>query len=117
MDPLGSMRVERDLGYSGRQLERFDWPTFRLREQEELIANLDRLDASERQRELGFLNAAFTSELRARLEPDVITTGVRERRGVRVFQTTLDGKTNLQLGLSADPRDASPMGTLANVAM
>src|SRR4051794_13870082 len=47
---LGSMRVERDLGYSGRGLERFDWPTFRLREQEELIANLDRLDPAERMR-------------------------------------------------------------------
>src|ERR1700694_3811177 len=46
---LGSMRVERDLGYSGRQLELFDWPTFRLREQEELVANLDRLDPAGRE--------------------------------------------------------------------
>jgi hypothetical protein len=113
---LGSMRVERDLGYSGRQLERFDWPTFRLREQEELIANLDRLDPAERQRELGLLNAGFTSELRARLEPDLITTDVRERRGVSAFQTTLDGKTNLQLDLSSDPRDASLLVTLPIVA-
>src|ERR1700682_5810012 len=74
---LGSMRVERDLGYSGRQLELFDWPTFRLREQEELIANLDRLDPAERQRELGLLNAGVTSELRARLEPAPIPTAVR----------------------------------------
>ena len=113
---LGSMRVERDLGYSGQELERFDWPTFRLREQEELIANLDRLDPAERQRELGPLNARFTSELRARLEPDLITTGVRERRGVSAFQTTLDGKTNLQLDLSSDPRDASLLVTLPIVA-
>jgi len=104
---LGSMRVERDLGYSGRHLELFDWPTFRLREQEELIANLDRLDPAERQRQLGFLNAGLTSDLRARLEPDLITTGVRDRRGVTASQTTLDGKTNLQLDLSPDPRDAS----------
>jgi hypothetical protein len=109
---LGSMRVERDLGYSGRQLEPFDWPTFRLREQEELIANLDRLDPAERQRQLGFLNAGLTSVLRARLEPDLITTGVRDRRGVTAFQTTLDGKTNLQLDLSPDPRDASIMVTV-----
>lgn len=109
---LGSMRVERDLGYSGRQLEQFDWPTFRLREQEELIANLDRLDPAERQRQLGPLNAGVTSILRARLEPDLITTGVRDRRGVTAFQTTLDGKTNLQLDLSPDPRDASIMVTL-----
>ncbi|HXL85572.1 MAG TPA: hypothetical protein VN927_00080, partial [Gemmatimonadaceae bacterium] len=114
---LGSMRVERDLSYSGRQLERFDWPTFRLREQEELIANLDRVDPAERQRALGLVNARFTSELRARLQPDVITTGVRDRRGVSAIQTTLDGKTNLQLELSADPRDASLLVTLPIVAL
>ncbi len=114
---LGSMRVERDLGYSGRELELFDWPTFRLREQEELIANLDRLDPAERQRQLGFFNAGLTSDLRARLEPDLITTGVRDRRGVTAFQTTLDGKTNLQLDLSPDPRDASILVTLPIVSM
>jgi hypothetical protein len=112
---LGSMRVERDLGYSGRQLEQFDWPTFRLREQEELIANLDRLDPAERQRQLGSLNAGLTSVLKARVEPDLITTGVRDRRGVTAFQTTLDGKTNLQLDLSPDPRDASIMVILPTV--
>ena len=114
---LGSMRVERDLGYSGRHLEPFDWPSFRLREQEELIANLDRLDPAERQRQLGFLNAGLTSALRARLEPDVITTGVRDRRGVSAFQTTLDGKTNLQLDLSPDPRDASILVTVPIVSI
>jgi hypothetical protein len=114
---LGSMRVERDLGYSGRQLELFDWPTFRLREQEELIANLDRLDPAERQRQLGFFNAGLTSDLKARLEPDLITTGVRDRRGVTASQTTLDGKTNLQLDLSPDPRDASILVTLPIVSM
>src|SRR6266566_7037441 len=114
---LGSMRVERDLGYSGRELELFDWPTFRLREQEELIANLDRLDPAERQRQLGFFNAGLTSDLRARLEPDLITTGVRDQRGVTAFQTTLDGKTNLQLDLSPDPRDASILVTLPIVSM
>src|SRR5450759_3368366 len=114
---LGSMRVERDLGYSGRHLELFDWPTFRLREQEELIANLDRLDPAERQRQLGFLNAGLTSDLRARLEPDLITTGVRDRRGVTASQTTLDGKTNLQLDLSPDPRDASILVTVPIVSV
>jgi hypothetical protein len=114
---LGSMRVERDLGYSGRELELFDWPTFRLREQEELIANLDRLDPAERQRQLGFLDAGLTSDLRARLEPDLITTGVRDRRGVTASQATLDGKTNLQLDLSPDPRDASMMVTLPIISI
>jgi hypothetical protein len=104
---LGSMRVERDLGYSGRGLEPYDWPTFRLREQEELIANLDRLDPAERQRQIGTLGTGFTSDLRARLEPDLLTTGMNGPRGVTAIQTTLDGKTNLQLELVPDPRDAS----------
>src|SRR5437868_10563617 len=109
---LGSMRVERDLGYSGRQLEPYDWPTFRLREQEDVIANLDRLDPAERQRQLGMLGTGFTSDLRARLEPDLLTTGVRGGRGVSALQTSLDGKTNLQLDLVPDPRTASLLVTL-----
>src|SRR5439155_26685047 len=114
---LGSMRVERDLGYSGRGLEPYDWPTFRLREQEELIANLDRLDPAERQRQIGPLGTGFTSDLKARLEPDLLTTGVRERRGVSALQTTLDGKTNLQLDLIPDPGDASILVMLPVVSI
>src|SRR5438067_4833494 len=114
---LGSMRVERHWQYSGRHLQPFDWPTFRLREQEELIANLDRLDPAERQRQIGLLGTGFTSDLRARLEPDLLTTGVRERRGVSALQTTLDGKTNLQLDLIPDPRDASILVTLPIVSV
>jgi len=72
---LGSMRIERDLGYSARGLEVYDWPTFRVREEEELVTNVERLDPAERQRQLGMLGSEFTAELRARLEPDVVTTG------------------------------------------
>jgi len=114
---LGSMRVERDLGYSGRHLGPYDWPTFRLREQEELIANLDRLDPAERQRQIGMLGTEFTSDLRARLEPDLLTTGVRGGRGVSALQTTLDGKTNLQLDLVPDPRTASLLVTVPVVSV
>jgi hypothetical protein len=114
---LGSMRVERDLGYSGRQLERFDWPTFRLREQEEVIANLERLDPAERMRQLGMLNAGLPADLRARLEPDLLTTGVRDRRGVTAIQTTLDGKDTLQLDIVPDPRDASMVVNLPIVSI
>ncbi|HEY1952679.1 MAG TPA: hypothetical protein VGG76_07720 [Gemmatimonadaceae bacterium] len=114
---LGSMRVERDLGYSGRGVEPFDWPSFRLREEEELIANLDRLDPAERMRQLSSLNTGFISELRGRLEPDIITTGVRDRRGVTAIQTTLDGKNTIQLDISPDPRDASMVVDLPVVSM
>ena len=115
---LGSMRVERDLGYSGRGLEPYDWPTFRIREHEELIANLDRLDPAERQRQLGMLGTGFTSDLRARLEPDLLTTGMRSGpRGVTAIQTSLDAETNLQLEIVPDPRTASVIVTLPIVAV
>jgi hypothetical protein len=115
---LGSMRVERDLGYSGRGLEAYDWPTFRIREQEELIANLDRLDPAERQRQIGILGTGFTSDLRARLEPDLLTTGLRSGpRGVSAIQTSLDAETNLQLDIVPDPRTASLMVTLPIVTV
>ena len=104
---LGSMRVERDLGYSGRGLEAYDWPTFRVREEDELVANLDRLDPAEKQRQLGMIGAGFVSELRARLEPDIITTGTFGTRGVTATKMTLDGKNTLQLEIVPDPRDAS----------
>lgn len=114
---LGSMRVERDLQYSGRHLEPYDWPTFRLREQEELISNLERLDPLERQRHLGLLNASYPSDLRARLEPDLLTTGVRGVRGARAFQQSLDAKTTLQLDIVADPREASLLVSVPTVSI
>ncbi|HEV7837085.1 MAG TPA: hypothetical protein VGO75_03390, partial [Gemmatimonadaceae bacterium] len=104
---LGSMRVERDLVYSGRHLKPFDWPTFRLPEQEELIANVERLDPAERQRQLGLLTASYPSDLAARLEPDLLTTGMRDRRGATAFQQSLDWKTSLQLDLGVDPQDGT----------
>lgn len=115
---LGSMRVERDLGYSGRGLELYDWPTFRLREQEELIANLERLDPAERQKQIGMLGTGFTSDLRARLEPDLLTTGdVRGARSVTAIQTSLDEKTNLQLEIIPDPRTTSVVVALPVVSI
>jgi hypothetical protein len=88
---LGSMRVERDLQYSERHLRPFDWPAFRLREQEDLIAHVERLDSTERARHLQLLSASHPSDLRARLEPDLITIVTREeRRGAMAVQPSLD---------------------------
>jgi len=114
---LGSMRVERDLGYSGREMGPYDWPTFRLRDQEELIANIDRLDPAERMRQLGYLGTGFSTDLVARLEPDIITTGVWDRRGVMALQTSFDGKDTLQLDITPDPRDASLLVNVPVVSM
>ncbi len=107
---LGSMRVERDLQYSGRHLEKFSAPTFRQPELEELIGSLERLDSAERSRHLQLLNAVHVSEVRARLTPDVITKlsggeGGPDRSAVAT-QAALDAKTNLQLEL-ASTSDAS----------
>ena len=114
---LGSMRVERDLVYSERHLKPFDWPTFKLPEQHELIANVERLDPAERQRQLGLLNASYSGDLAARLEPDLLTTGVRDRRGVTAFQQSLDWKTSLQLDLAVDPQDGAIQVTLPVVSI
>jgi hypothetical protein len=114
---LGSMRVERDLGYSGREPDPFEWPTFRLREEEDLISNLDKLPAADRDSHLRLLNASYLEDLRARLVPDIITTGVRDRRGVIITQATLDGKTNLELDLGVEPRDASILVTVPTVTL
>jgi hypothetical protein len=114
---LGSMRVERDLGYSGREPDPFVWPTFRVREEEDLIANLEKLPPAERDAHLRLLNAAYVEDVRARLLPDIITTGVRDRRGVTITQSTLDGKTNLQFDLSVEPRDASVAVTVPTITL
>ncbi|MFN2602468.1 MAG: hypothetical protein ABR582_06910 [Gemmatimonadaceae bacterium] len=106
---LGSMRVERDLGYSGRGLEPFATPTFRLPEQEELIANLERLPAEERNRELNFLHARDVAELRARLQTRLVPggTNLRAPTMVTVTQPSLDAQTSIQLELFVDPGAAS----------
>jgi hypothetical protein len=114
---LGSMRVERDLVYSGRHLQPFDWPAFRFPEQEELISNIERLDALERQRHLGLLNASYPSDLRARLEPDLLTIAGRDRRAVMAYQPSLDNKTSLQLDLRVEPQDGSLMVVLPTVSI
>jgi hypothetical protein len=114
---LGSMRVERDLQYSGRHLQPFDWPTFRLREQEDLISNLERLGAGERQRQLALVNATYPSDLRARLEPDLLTIGVRGSRAAMAFQQSLDATTSLQLDLAVEPRDGSLLIVLPTVSI
>src|SRR6202171_5749017 len=114
---LGSMRVERDLGYSGREPDPFEWPTFRLREEEDLIANIEKLPAAERDAHLRLLNASYVEDLRARLVPDIITSRVRDRAGVTITQATLDGKTNLELDLNVEPRDASIVVTVPTISL
>ena len=106
---LGSMRVERDLVYSGRNLEPFATPTFRLPEQEQLIDNFGRLDPAERDRQLRFLHARDIGELRGRLYAAVVPRGtdMRASTAITVTQPSLDAQTNLRLELSVVPSAAA----------
>jgi hypothetical protein len=105
---LGSMRVERDLQYSGRHLEAFASPTFRLTEQEELIANLEQLAPEERTRQLSLLHAPDIAALRQRLQLRLVPGGTNLRAPFQVMvkQPSLDVQTSLQLELAVDPAAA-----------
>ncbi len=117
---LGSMRVERDLQYSDRHRQPFSEQTFRQRELEELIANLERLEPAERDRHLQLLNAAYIGDVKARLGPDLITRlsgGVTgPNRTAVASQAALDGKTNLQLDIGEAP-NASVVVTYPTVSL
>jgi hypothetical protein len=103
---LGSMRVERDFQYAKAHLKPFSAPRFYVAEESLLVANLARLPADERARQLPLLAAGSVAVLRARLLPTVAggcTTVCR----VRIERPSLDGRTHLSLELSADPHEAA----------
>ncbi|MBA2708053.1 MAG: hypothetical protein H0U59_09640 [Gemmatimonadaceae bacterium] len=104
---LGSMRVERDLVYSGRHLKTYALPVFPIRELNEMMVNLGRLAPDERNRQLGLLNVRGLPDLRRRMQPTFTSTVSGPRRSVSVAQTAFDGKTHLELELSIDPREAT----------
>lgn len=104
---LGSMRVERDLVYSGKHEKPFSAPTFALRELDEMITNLQRLRPAERARHLRLLDAPGVPELRSRLQPAVTLLSSGTRRGIKATQPAFDGKTHLSMELTIDPREAT----------
>ncbi|HEX2779842.1 MAG TPA: hypothetical protein VHM30_10105 [Gemmatimonadaceae bacterium] len=104
---LGSMRVERDFQYAGKQRAPFASPAFRLEETEHLVAALARLPAAERARHLALLQASSVAALRARLTPTVALRTTGGRTIARIVQPSLDGRDTLALELSVDPREAT----------
>ena len=104
---LNSMRVERDLVYSGGHLKPFGGPVFPIRELNEMIESLQRLEPAERRRHLRLLNAQGVAELRRRLQPRVISLVSGRRRGVNVRQVAFDTETHQELEVSVDSRDAA----------
>jgi hypothetical protein len=102
---LGSMRVERDFQYAGRDSLPLDATPFPQRELVELIDRIGGLPPKERARQLAILGVTTLDALRARLVPRIAT-----RRGdtawvVRVEQVSFDGKNHLWLSLEGDPRE------------
>ncbi len=103
---LGSMRVERDLQYAGRDTGVFQTPAFVPAELEQLVTNVARLPPPERRRALGLLGAASVAALRARLEPSLTIEQSVTTWAVHIAQPSLDGKYHLALTISGDGRRA-----------
>src|SRR6266566_4750791 len=82
---LGSMRIERDFGYTGRVRDSIDAPTFVVPEMAQFAAKMGR---------------PYTD----RLTPSVVLINTASRWTVRVSQPSLDGKNHLSLALSGDAR-------------
>ena len=104
---LGSMRVERDLQYAGRQRAAFAESPFAISEVDALLAALGSLEGGERARHLALLHASTIDELRARTRPTIALRDEGDVRVGRVAQPALDGADTLVLELRVDPRVAS----------
>ena len=108
---LGSMRVERDFQYAGRDSLPLDAAAFPQRELTELIDGMARLRPPERTRHLALLGAKTIDELRGRLNARV--TPHRGGGGdtawvVQVEQPSFDGKSRLALEIAGDSRETVP---------
>lgn len=102
---LGSMRVERDFHYQGRDSLPLDATAFPQSELRDLIANLERLHVAERGRHLALLSAGTVDELRARIEPQITRMVGDATWAVRITQPSFDGRTHLWLTLAGDARE------------
>jgi len=120
---LGSMRVERDFQYAGRDSLPLGTPAFPQSELLELIDHIAKLKPAERARHLALLGVSTIDALRARLAPRIVLNPSfplsAPRRGgqgvrtdttwvVQVEQPSFDGKTHLWLSLEGDTRETVP---------
>jgi hypothetical protein len=105
---LGSMRVERDLQYAGRDSLPLDATPFPQPELVELIDRLRRLNPKELARHLALLGVTSVDALRARLVPRVATQRGDTAWVVRVEQVSFDGRSHLWLTLEGDARETVP---------
>src|SRR5213083_667795 len=105
---LGSMRVERDFQYAGRDSLSLGTPAFPQSELAELIDHIAKLKTPERARHLWLLGVKNIDALRARLRPSVTTKVGDTTWVVRVEQASFDGKNHLWLALEGDARETVP---------
>ncbi|HEX4627773.1 MAG TPA: hypothetical protein VH137_03205 [Gemmatimonadales bacterium] len=114
---LGSMRVERDFQYSGRDSLALEATPFPQHELSELIDHVARLGAPERALQLSLLAVTTVEALRARLAPRVTTAHNDTVWVVRVEQLSFDGRNRLSLELAGDARETVPavVGTTVTV--
>jgi hypothetical protein len=101
---LGSMRVERDLQYGGRQRASFADGPFTIPEVDRLLGALGALEGEERSRHLSLLHAGDVDEVRRRSRPAISVRDEGGARVGRVSQPALDGADTLVLELRVDPR-------------
>src|SRR3989441_1873793 len=129
---LGSMRVERDFQYAGRDSLPLGTPAFPQSELLELIDHIAKLKPAERARHLALLGVSTIDALRARLAPRIVLNPSSPlsapRRGgqgvrtdttwvVQVEQPSFDGKTHLWLSLEGDTRETVPTVSGATVTV
>src|SRR5881398_2189067 len=105
---LGSMRVERDFQYAGRDSLSLGTPAFPQSELAELIDHIANLKTPERARHLSLLGLKTIDALRARLLPRVTAKLGDTVWVVRVEQESFDGKNHLWLALEGDARETVP---------
>jgi hypothetical protein len=104
---LGSMRVERDFQYGQLHLRRYGAAPYQVAEESLLVANIARLPAGERQRQLELLGANSVATLRSRLQPRLAGSCSAAACTVQVGRPSLDGRNRLVLEVRADPREAA----------
>ena len=103
---LGSMRLERDFQYAGRQRDSLS-AAFIVPEYATLVDDIAGLPGPERRHTLALLGAHDLAALRARLVPRITVVRSPGWWSVRVDQASLDGKNHLALTVSGDARRAT----------
>jgi hypothetical protein len=99
---LGTMRIERDFQYWGKQLDPYSARPFHMPELDSLVNRLSLLPAPERREELRLLRASSIRDLERRLEPQVTLVRNGSREIVRVVQQSLDARNVLALEIAVD---------------